>query len=228
VPGPSPDHRPPAACSRPVPRRPALQPPSSPPQPRPVGARAVRAPSHSRTASRQPNPPPRSPRRPDPRIQTRSMTTDRLAPHEHPADRGQQRPVGHSSLGRGTWRRSTASWWRRTRSSRSLVASPRASSTSSWMERHHPNVGESRQHQGASAVGWLKRHAAEPRRRELAAHRLRPSLRTLHARPGWQVAAYELAVVAGQGFSMAAVGLSAAICLQILRGGPRPRHLGCR
>ena len=42
----------------------------------------------------------------------------------------------NASLGRGTWRRSTASWWRRTRISKSLAASPRASSTSSQMERH--------------------------------------------------------------------------------------------
>jgi hypothetical protein len=76
------DHRPPPPPSRPPPLRPALQPPSPPPQPRPVGARAVSAPSHRRTASRQADPPPRSPRRPDPRIRTRSMTSDRfLAPH---------------------------------------------------------------------------------------------------------------------------------------------------
>ena len=43
VPGPSPDRRPSAASSRPAPLRRALQPPSSPPQPRPVGARAVGA-----------------------------------------------------------------------------------------------------------------------------------------------------------------------------------------
>jgi hypothetical protein len=40
-----------------------------------------------------------------------------------------------SSLGRGTCRRGTVSWWRSTRSSRSFVASPRVSSASSWMER---------------------------------------------------------------------------------------------
>jgi hypothetical protein len=39
------------------------------------------------------------------------------------------------SLGRATWRRSIVSWWRRTRISRSLAASVRASSTGSWMER---------------------------------------------------------------------------------------------
>jgi len=42
-----------------------------------------------------------------------------------------------SSLGRGTWRRSTASCWRSTRISRSLAASPRASSARSWTERHN-------------------------------------------------------------------------------------------
>src|SRR4029453_10290764 len=42
------------------------------------------------------------------------------------------RSVG-SSLGRGIWRRSTPSWWRSTRSSKSLAASPRASVASSWM-----------------------------------------------------------------------------------------------
>src|SRR4029453_9581088 len=40
------------------------------------------APRHGGTASRQTDPPPRCPRRPDPRIRTRSMTSDRfLAPH---------------------------------------------------------------------------------------------------------------------------------------------------
>jgi hypothetical protein len=39
-------------------------------------------------------------------------------------------------LGRATRRRSTVSWWRSTRISKSLAASPRASRTSSWMERH--------------------------------------------------------------------------------------------
>jgi hypothetical protein len=41
-----------------------------------------------------------------------------------------------TTSGRGVWQRSTASWWRSTRISRSLAASPRARSTSSWMERH--------------------------------------------------------------------------------------------
>jgi hypothetical protein len=41
-----------------------------------------------------------------------------------------------SSLGHGVWRRRTVRWWRRTRISRSLAASPRAISLSSWMERH--------------------------------------------------------------------------------------------
>jgi hypothetical protein len=41
-----------------------------------------------------------------------------------------------SNLGRGTWRRRTVSCWRRTRISRSLAVSPRASNTSSWMDRH--------------------------------------------------------------------------------------------
>ena len=82
MPGPSPDHRPPPPRSRPAQLRQALQPPSSRPQPRPVGARVVSAPRQSGTASRQIDPPPRCPRRPDPRIRTRSMTSDRfLAPH---------------------------------------------------------------------------------------------------------------------------------------------------
>src|SRR5215211_4765014 len=45
------------------------------------------------------------------------------------------RSVG-SGLGRGVWRRSTASWWRRTKISSSLAASPWASRAGSWMERH--------------------------------------------------------------------------------------------
>jgi hypothetical protein len=44
------------------------------------------------------------------------------------------RSVG-SSLGHGIWRRSTPSWWRSTKISKSLAASPRASVASSWMER---------------------------------------------------------------------------------------------
>ena len=41
-----------------------------------------------------------------------------------------------SNLGREIWRRSTPSWWRSTRISKSLAASPRASNTSSWTDRH--------------------------------------------------------------------------------------------
>jgi hypothetical protein len=55
-----------------------------PPQPLPVGPRPVSAPRQGGTASRQADPPPRCPRRPDPpiRIRTCSMTPDRsLAPH---------------------------------------------------------------------------------------------------------------------------------------------------
>ena len=39
-----------------------------------------------------------------------------------------------------------ASWWRSTRSSKSLAASPRASRTSSWMERHSARLCELRHH----------------------------------------------------------------------------------
>src|SRR4029450_104176 len=46
-----------------------------------------------------------------------------------------------SNLGRGTWRRSTASWWRRTSSSRSLAASPRGSRAHSWMVWHSMREG---------------------------------------------------------------------------------------
>jgi hypothetical protein len=69
----------------------------------------------------------------------------RLWLHEEarPAGAGQHRLTAASSarspgssLGRGGWRRSTASWWRSTKISKSLAASPRASGTRSWMKRH--------------------------------------------------------------------------------------------
>jgi hypothetical protein len=60
-----------------------------------------------------------------------------------PAGRGSMRLIAvsrarsaGSSLGRGTWRRRTVSWWRSTRISRSLAASPRLYRVSSWMVRH--------------------------------------------------------------------------------------------
>jgi hypothetical protein len=59
------------------------------------------------------------------------------SPRQHTADRSQQGPIAGSSRGGGVWRQSTASWWRRTRISRSLAASPRASWVKSWMERHN-------------------------------------------------------------------------------------------
>ena len=57
-------------------------------------------------------------------------------PWQDATDRGEQGSVG--GLQPGTWSLAaeTTSWWRRTRSSRSLAASPRASSTSSWIVRH--------------------------------------------------------------------------------------------
>jgi hypothetical protein len=56
-------------------------------------------------------------------------------PWQHAAERREQGASAGSNLGRGTWRRSTASWWRRTRISRSLAASPRTSRASNWMVR---------------------------------------------------------------------------------------------
>jgi hypothetical protein len=58
-----------------------------------------------------------------------------LGPWQHAAERREHGASAGSNLGRGTWRRSTASWWRRTRISRSLAASPRTSRASNWMVR---------------------------------------------------------------------------------------------
>jgi hypothetical protein len=57
-------------------------------------------------------------------------------PWQDAADRGEQGSVGGLQLGTWGLAAETTSWWRRTRSSRSLAASPRASSTSSWIDRH--------------------------------------------------------------------------------------------
>jgi hypothetical protein len=58
-------------------------------------------------------------------------------PWQRAADGGEESAVGSSSRGRGVLRRSTLSWWRSTRISRSLAASPRASNVSSWTKRHN-------------------------------------------------------------------------------------------
>jgi hypothetical protein len=57
-------------------------------------------------------------------------------PGQHAADRGEQRPVGGLQPESWDLAARTVSWWRSTRISRSLAASPRAISLSSWMERH--------------------------------------------------------------------------------------------
>jgi putative transposase len=58
VPGPSPDRRPQAPTWRPWHLHSALQPPPSPPQPRPVGSRAIRTLSRGGAAGRRATPPP--------------------------------------------------------------------------------------------------------------------------------------------------------------------------
>jgi hypothetical protein len=80
-----------------------------------------------------------------------------------------------SSLGAGVCRRSTATWWRSTRISRSLAASPRASNPRSWMEWHSARYASSRQHRRTSAVGGTSTTLPSRDRRELAAHRPRPT-----------------------------------------------------
>jgi hypothetical protein len=64
-----------------------------------------------------------------------------LTKKKRPAGSGHPRLMAASSarsagpgLGRAAWRRSTLSWWRRTRISRSLAASSSASRARSWME----------------------------------------------------------------------------------------------
>jgi hypothetical protein len=108
-------------------------------------------------------------------------------PGQRTADRGQQRPVGRLELGSGSWRRSTVSWWRSTRSSRSLAASPRASSTSSWTERQTVRYASFDSTRGTSRVGGRWATLPSHERHELAAHRLRPRLRTPQAasRTSW-------------------------------------------
>jgi hypothetical protein len=58
-------------------------------------------------------------------------------PWQQAADRGEQRPIGGLQL--GTWGLAAEDHElvRRTRISKSLAASPRASSTSNWMERYN-------------------------------------------------------------------------------------------
>src|SRR6266540_5790559 len=62
------------------------------------------------------------------------------------------------SLGRDTCRRSTASWWRSTRISRSLAVSPRASRTSSWMQRQSVREASFDSTQVASEPAQRRRH----------------------------------------------------------------------
>jgi len=88
-----------------------------------------------------------------------------------------------SSLGRGSWRRSTVSWWRSTSSSKSLAASPRASSTSSWTERQtvrYASFDSTRAASEGSTDASAYRAAVQ---HEPAGHSSPPCLRTLQASP---------------------------------------------
>jgi hypothetical protein len=86
-----------------------------------------------------------------------------------------------SNRGREIWRRRTLSWWRSTRISRSLAASPRASSTSACMERHTARYASfDSTRDGLRRVDRAEAYRAAVQH-EPAGHRPRPSLRTLQA-----------------------------------------------
>jgi hypothetical protein len=82
-------------------------------------------------------------------------------------------------VGLNPWRRRTVNWWRSARTSRSLAASPRASSTSACMERHTARYASfDSTRDGLRRVDRGEAYRAAVRH-EPPGHRSRPSMCTL-------------------------------------------------